>query len=240
LALAVKPALVGCWLLTRRATWFVVALNTPALPPTLPPPAATAAAPTTSLASWHLFGNAHAAGRSASGRPTGAGDLAQARAARRVALDDPPRAARSSPTSPATKAAMRVGDDLPGGAKLQGVYPDRVTLARGGAVESLSLPARDSGAPASRPRASAGPIASSRRAPLPGTRTDAPFVNPNIATNPVAWNQATQQLDMNTAALRARHPGVAGDGKRKFVGVRLSAARTRRCSRAWACSPTTS
>ena len=42
--------------------------------------------------------------------------------------------------SAATAKVVMVGEAVPGGAKLHAVYPDRVVLARGGALESLPLP----------------------------------------------------------------------------------------------------
>lgn len=48
-------------------------------------------------------------------------------------------------------AAMKVysvGDTLPGGARLHGVFPDHVLLDRGGTIESLPLPRRTSAGPA--------------------------------------------------------------------------------------------
>src|SRR5690349_2988396 len=58
LALAAQAALVALLVLTlARATWFLIALNTPALPAALPH-AAPATQPAASLATWHLFGNA--------------------------------------------------------------------------------------------------------------------------------------------------------------------------------------
>lgn len=223
LALAVNAALLGLLVLVlARATWFVVALNTPALPPRLPPVAATPAQPTTSLASWHLFGNAlPQADPRLVAQPSRETTLKLA--LRGVfALGDPAAGRAIIADESGGEADYGAGDTLPGGATLKGVYPDHVTLERAGALESLSLPPPGTAGPGIAPRSGTSPIASNRTAPLPGTRTDAPFVNPNIATSPLAWNQATQKLDLNTAALARDIQALPVIENGKFVGVRLA------------------
>ena len=121
------------------------------------------------------------------------------------------------------EASYGVGDDVPGGAKLQGVYPDHVTLTRGGVAESLSLPPPGSGAPYTAPRNAAA----ASRAPLPGAsatapRANEPFVNPNIVTNPGSWNTATSKVDPNVAALAQNVQALPVMENGKFVGVRLA------------------
>ncbi len=54
------------------------------------------------------------------------------------------------PSATATRL-YAVGNALPGGARLHSVYPDRVLLDRGGTVEALMLPKRDTGGAAMRP-----------------------------------------------------------------------------------------
>ena len=223
LALAAQAALVGLLVLTlARVTWFVVALNTPALPAALPH-VAPAAKPTTSLATWHLFGNALP-----QVDPRGVAQPSRETALKLTlrgvfALDDPTAGRAIIADENGAEESYEVGADLPGGAKLAGVYADHVTLSRGSVAESLSLPPPGSGAPNTPPRG-ASPL--TNRAPLPGAtaspRASEPFVNPNIVTNPGNWNQATPKLDPNVAALAQNVQALPVMENGKFVGVRLS------------------
>lgn len=222
LALAVNAALIALLVLVlARATWFVVALNTPPLPPTLPHPAATSTKPASSLASWHLFGNALP-----QLDPRAAAQPSRETALKLVlrgvfALDEASAGYAIVADEAGAEGSYRVGDELPGGAKLVGVYADRITLARNGTVESLSMPAPDSGGSRAAATRNAS-VPAAARAPLPGASRNEPFVNSNIVTNPGAWNQAAKKLDVDPAALAREIQALPVLENGKFVGVRLS------------------
>src|SRR5688500_257775 len=160
----------------------------PSLPP--PPPVPLEAAPVASaqpaqsVAAWHLFGNA-----------TGPIDLAAlAQAAPATALQlflrgtlnehAPEGGVAIIADANGNDRAYRVGDTLPGDARLEGIYAGRVLLSRNGVNESLSLPR---GAPeaASSPSGGVALPGGSSSPSLPGTGAPPPltlpFIRPSIA-----------------------------------------------------------
>jgi general secretion pathway protein C len=221
---ALPLALLADLALAALALWLLVRLiwalwgATPQLAAGAPAPtsAAVAAPSTTPLASWHLFGNA-------------------------LPSLDPRRVARDAPQTglklvlhgvyasadphvgraiigdeQGQERSYQSGDELPGGATLDQIYPDRVTLHRGAALEALSLP-RDSASAAPAPRAAAN---------LPGGAhpgSPPPFVNPMIApaaAPDLARAGAALKRDPNELAREIQVLPVLENGK--FAGVRLS------------------
>ena len=139
---ALALAFAACaWALVKLAWLFV---GGPTLPPVAPipldTPAATSAQPAQSVAAWHLFGNTQ-----------GTVDLAAlAQTAPATALNlllrgtlnehAPEGGIAIIAEGSGPDQAYRVGDMLPGGARLDGIYSGRVLLSRNGGNESLSLP----------------------------------------------------------------------------------------------------
>ena len=112
-----------------------------------------------SLVNAHLFGNAvvqNAPGDAANAPPSSmplvlAGVLA---------TPDPKEGMAIIGESAAAAKVVSVGQQVPGGAQLNSVYPDRAVIDRSGALESVYLPKTSSGlggAPPPLPTASAGP-----------------------------------------------------------------------------------
>jgi general secretion pathway protein C len=206
------------WLAVRMLWLFLAGPQLPAA--TLPPPvAATRSAPSAhSIAAWHLFGNALAGPNLAA--------LAQARETSLklvlrgvLAEEDPALGVALIAEEGARERAYHVGDELPGGARLEGVYPDRVALSRAGVTETLSLP-----------RASAADSAGAPRASAPGASQAALRGYTPVFTQPqmlpgVDLSQATRGMAIDPERL-ARDitvlPVLEGG---KFAGVRLSGGR---------------
>jgi general secretion pathway protein C len=91
----------------------------------------------------------------------------------------------------------RVGDAVPGGARLSSVLVDRVMLDRGGSIEALMIPRVSAG--------SAGPIIS---APPPVAGTSVARVQQVLRTNPALIGQVIQ-----------RQPVISPEGKLRGLRV---------------------
>lgn len=219
--LVVASSLLCLWL-ALRMLWLV--LGGPELPvstqqPT-PPPAAQGARPARSIAAWHLFGNALPGVNLAA--------LAQARETSLklvlrgvLAEEDPALGVALIAEEGARERAYHVGDEVPGGARLEGVYPDRVALSRAGVTETLSLPR------ASTPQASAAgaPRGTPASAPQAAVRGYTPvFVQPQSMPG-VDLSQAMRgaSIDVERMARDITVMPVLEGGK--FAGVRLSGGR---------------
>jgi general secretion pathway protein C len=218
-------------LAAAAALWFglrllLLALAGPDLP--LPPSVARAEfgasveRPTGTVAQWHLFGTA-----------------APGFDPRQLAAVDAPETAlrltlRGTFSDPATDGGIaviadeqgidrgyRVGDTLPGDARLEAIYAGRVLLSRGGINESLSLP-RAAEMAGARPAASRG-----RPAPTtPGAMATPGFVNPMISPGaPVIEAQRAlgSSIDIEALAREVNVLPVLENGR--FAGVRLSVGR---------------
>jgi general secretion pathway protein C len=68
--------------------------------------------------------------------------------------------------SPQSARVFMVGATLPGGVKLHSVYPDRVVIARGGALETLPLPRQVASGTNYQVPVAAAPVAAAAQAPL--------------------------------------------------------------------------
>jgi general secretion pathway protein C len=221
LALALA-ALAALWFGLRLA---LLALAGPELP--LPAPLARAEfgaaveRPTGTVAQWHLFGTA-----------------APGFDPRQLAAVDAPETAlrltlRGTLSEQAADGGIaviadeqgvdrgyRVGDTLPGDARLEAIYAGRVLLSRGGVNESLSLPRANDAA-----TARAAPPRG-RPAPAPGGAFATPgFVNPVISPGaPLLETQrALAGIDVEALAKQVNVLPVMENNR--FVGVRLSVGR---------------
>ncbi len=154
------------------------------------------------LLNAHLFGQA-AAGASASGANAPQTSLALVLAGV-LAKEDPEKGLALVGESSATAKVHAVGDMLPGGAKLHGVYVDRVVLERAGALESLMLP---------RQATPAGMTITSPEAASAGTADRVRQLiqqDPNALSNLLRWQQVLNR-EGKMAGVRVypeRNPGA--------------------------------
>lgn len=226
--MALALAFAACAYALVKLVWLFV--GGPTLPPVAPipldTPAAASAQPAQSVAAWHLFGNAQ-----------GTVDLAAlAQTAPATALNlllrgtlnehapDGGIAIIAEGSGP--DQAYRVGDTLPGGARLDGIYSGRVLLSRNGSNESLSLPNDAGAAPAAGNTRPSAAMTGGRRAALPGAPAPVvPFINPNIATGMPSMEsiRARTGVDVTELARQVQVLPVMENGR--MTGVRLAAGR---------------
>jgi general secretion pathway protein C len=177
------------------------------LPPTLD-------APQESVAGWHLFGSALAP-VDPRAQVDQAPETDQAITLHGVVAElDPGDGVAFIAESGAEQAAYRVGEQLPGGSRLLGVFPDRVLLQRSGREESLLLQAPEQAAgPATAATPSAGIASSVAIAPM------APQLGANVD---LGWQAVQRQMQEDPAALaqQVRIMPVLENGA--VVGMRLS------------------
>jgi general secretion pathway protein C len=213
-------SLILVWLAVRLLWLLLDGPDLAAATPTVAPPVSAQSAPAArSIAAWHLFGNA-----------LPGPDLAALAQARETTLkltlrgvladEDPALGIALIAEEGGRERAFRVGEEVPGGARLEGVYPDRVALNRAGVMETLSLP-RASGTPGM------------ARSTAPGTppaalRSYTPiFTQPQVLPG-VDLAQATRGMAIDADRL-ARDisvlPVIEGG---RFAGVRLSGGRDAR------------
>jgi general secretion pathway protein C len=233
-ALMARVALAAALVLALLAGARVALLLVAGPPIELVPPVTLDAAqqsgpaPAQSVANWHLFGNASG--------PIDLAALAQAapetvlKLVLRGTLNEnaPEGGVAIIADETGADRAYRVGDTLPGDARLEGIYAGRVLLSRAGVNESLSLP-RDADAPAA-PRAVPGATrspagASARATNLPGSAQPAPFVMPSLAPGGPSLEslRAATGTDPMELAKQVQIFPVIENGR--MAGVRLSVGR---------------
>jgi general secretion pathway protein C len=185
--------------------------------------------PAQSVANWHLFGSASA--------PIDLARLAQAAPATPLKLTLRGTLNENAPEGgiaiiadeTGTDRAYRVGETLPGDAKLEGVYAGRVLLSRGGVNESLGLPS-ETAAPlatgAQPPKRGLDPaLAHSLGAGLPGSQQPAPFVAPRIAPGGPSLESFRDNLGTDPAELAKQVQILPVIENGRMTGVRLSVGR---------------
>jgi general secretion pathway protein C len=134
------------------------------------------------LVSAHLFGEAAATAAADAIVPQTTMPLVLAGV---LAADDPRGGFAIVGESAAAAKFYPVGATLPGGARLQGVYPDRIVIDRGGTLESLTLPKRPLAAgPPPAPSALPAPAAD-----LGERMRSAVQQNPNLLSNVIRAQQ---------------------------------------------------
>lgn len=122
-------------------TWTILPQAEQAPPP---PPQAVGAKTPTAVADYRRLANLHLFGQVERARPTAPVDAPDTRLnlTLRGILFNPnaefARAIIASPNQP--DDLYRVGDEIPGGATIEQIHPDRVILQRGGNFETLRLP----------------------------------------------------------------------------------------------------
>jgi general secretion pathway protein C len=214
LAVVIALALLCLWLAVRLVAT-VVDRGSATDPASLPAvDVALLAAPQESLAGWHLFGSALGA-RDPRQQAAQAPETDQALVLVGVlALADPATGIAMIADDSGQERAYRVGQGLPGGSALRGVFADHVLLDRGGREESLRL--RQPEAPA----AASGPAApASAAAPMAMIAPGGPVIA-NAGT--VNWADVRNQLetDPEQLARQVRVLPVIEGGS--VVGMRLS------------------
>lgn len=221
-------ALAAVWF-GVRLLWVVLGRggDTTLMTPAVPVGNVAAPAATVSIAKWHLFGqsatNLAAGARSAPVtqlRLSLHGTLAEA---------DPKQGIALIGDETGAELAYRVGDALPGGATLSGIYPDRVVLDHEGAEETLALPFDQSSV-------SVTPLATGATSATSGSRGIAnannpsavpPGVNvlftpPHVASGSVDLGKIQQQIQLDPAILARQFNAQPVFVSGRMTGVRLS------------------
>lgn len=231
LALASIAALAALiLLLLARIAWTLLELGAPPPPPAPVPAAAPVAAPATSLARWHLFGNP-APAVDARGLAESAPETALALVLHGVlAGADPAHGVAIIADAQGDERSYAVGAALPGNATLEAVYADRVALRRNGALESLRLRPPEDAAAAPAAANAAAPRMPLNTAPAPGLLpgsavAPAPFVTPSIAPMGQDFETITQKLGVDPARLAREVSVLPVMENGRFVGVRLGGGR---------------
>jgi general secretion pathway protein C len=214
LVVVIALAALCLWLAIRLVATLVNA-GTPADPADLPAvDVALLATPQETLAGWHLFG-------SAIGSTDPRAQAAQAPETDQalvlvgvLALADPGAGIAMIADDSGDQRAYRVGQSLPGGSALRGVFADRVLLDRGGREESLRL--RQPETPVVDGAANAAGTAA---APMAMIAPSGPVIA-NAGT--VNWDDVRNQLETDPAQLASQVrvlPVIEGG---TVVGMRLS------------------
>lgn len=181
LAVCALAGLLGLWLLVRLIWLLVPRADDSAQAPAMAN-AASSASNATSIAQWHLFGNAQSvdlAARALNAPKTTLKLVLHGT----LALQDAKDGIAIIADEQNIEHSYNVGDMVTGNAKLVEVYTDHVVLSHDGVEESLPLPSPGDHATT--------PIAPSSAARAAGLATSTPpgYV-PNTASNPATSNAA--------------------------------------------------
>lgn len=230
--LGIAAAAAGMLWILLQLLWLGLGWSAPLPQPAiLPAMTSQQTTGTTSLAAWHLFGNAKLL----------ADPRAQAQLAPTTTLNVTLTGvlASSNPRAGVAFIAgddgepqkIRVGEEIQAGVMLDQVYPDRVILNRGGNLETLPLREEIGKLPTS--GAAAGrTLAANPGVPAPNQNTNfmaqvgqiqGPVGVPNIPAQGIDLEAVRKQYDIDPMALaRAITPSpVMVNGE--FVGIRLNA-----------------
>lgn len=221
--------LVCCALLAALALWLLVQLVWALVPRAEPASGnvpvnigAIEKAPTQSIADWHLFGNAPLRPGSNGAAPASTLSLIL----RGTVADRDPKAGVAVISDAGNgERAFRVGDEVVPGARLSGVYADRVVLLHDGVEQSLTLPRETRLNPGDVVRPTPATVRS-RSAGSPATPGPAAGAanSPQAGKAPTAWQRTVAGLRQNPDELMKRvqiEPVLDGG---KLGGVRVSAA----------------
>jgi len=234
-ALAACGALLA--LALARVVLLLLSLGAPQVPPvqaiSVEQLVRSAESGTASVASWHLFGNALplADPRGVAAAP----DTGLQLILMGVFAGDDPKDGRAIIADGAGgEEHYMVGAEVVPGVTLDGVYPDRITLSRGGIIEALRLPRPTAGGAnpggdgisvQNRPLPT-GMAGSTPATTLPGTPAPgAPFVQPLVSTAGIDWNAVTAKLGVDAQQLGREVTALPVLEGGRFIGVRLQAGR---------------
>ncbi len=164
-AARISALLLGVWIIWRFAalTWLLVPTpELPMLPVTIEPqmkpaPESGNAQAIASLQQLHLFGMAAAPAAPVKQGPIDAPDTRLNLTLKGALSSDVQEEARAIiAAAGGEEKTYAIGAEIPGGARLTEIYPDRVILERGGRYETLRLPRDASAMPPSPRRQAAG------------------------------------------------------------------------------------
>jgi general secretion pathway protein C len=218
--------LAACLLLWLSVRMFWLLVAGPDLPP--PPPVSPSAVqadgrPTASIAQWRLFGNA-APGIDPRALAAQAPETALRLTLRGTLSEQSPEGGIAIiADEQGVDRAYRVGDALPGGARLEAIHAGRVLLSRDGVNEALSLPRTASAAEPARQTATA--TASGRPPPPVLGGGGSAFVSPVINTGApqLQTQRALAGVDLERLSREVSVIPVLENGR--MAGVRLSVGR---------------
>lgn len=227
IAIACNVALAALLLLVvAKFLWLLAGAGTPDVALRTAAVAPAPVAPAESLARWHLFGNP-APLPDPRGVAGSAPDTTLQLTLRGIFSQSDPQAGRAIIVDAnGREASYAVGAEIPGGATLHSVHQDRVTLSRGGALETLRLPRPEDRAPGT-PATAAASAPQPRGTPAPANQqaqqAPAPFATaPVVLPNTIDWNAATAKLGVDTEQLARQVQVLPVIENGSFVGVRLS------------------
>ena len=236
LAAVINALLVALlvYLLTRFL-WLALGWNAP-LPSAGPAPPSDAAqlAPAASLSRWHLFGNAGLLidNRALANAP----ETNLPIDLRGVLAGEDPKHGRAFIADANGERGFNVGQEIAPGVTLDAVYPDRVALSRGGAIEVLKLRSSDANAVPTA-AVSSGASATALVTPFttptrhaspatPGAPIDRTMFGqvtaPSLPMAGIDMEKVKQQLGVDPAVLANQITPLPVMENGKFVGVRLS------------------
>lgn len=227
---ALAAAVAVCAYALVKLAWLFVA--GPTLPQVAPlpveAPQSAGVQRAQSVAAWHLFGTSQGTIDLAALAQQAPATTLNLRLRGTLNEDAPDGGIAIIADGAEPDIAYRVGDTLPGGATLLGIYAGRVLLDRNGGNESLSLPNNDGAAPAARGNTPRMPVAGANRgrSALPGSTPAAtPFINPAISTGTPSLEsiRAATGVDAAELAKQVQVTPVLENGR--MAGVRLSAGR---------------
>jgi general secretion pathway protein C len=214
IAIAAAAALICVWAIVKIAWLAVPQSGDAARAATAAPP--TASAPPTSIAKWHLFGNAQGFVAAQLARNAPATTL-KLTLRGTLALADPSEGMAMIADEHGAEGAYKVGEDIADRAKLAEVYTDHVVLTHEGVPETLTLPRPEEHAAPPPPNLRNTATSNGRASSIPPA-----YVPPQMANGALDWNKATKdlQIDPTKLAEQVRIDPVFQNGK--IAGARLS------------------
>lgn len=236
--LAAAALACSLWLLVRIALLLIggPVLPEPRLDPAELPAPVASSAPGVRLSQWHLFGDGGSAPDLSQLAAQAPETALQLTLRGTLNVDAPEGGIAIIADAQGVDQAYRVGDMLPGEARLTAIYAGRVLLSRGGVDEGLSLATPGSPAPAPGSRPQTAPTAGARPggvprpgnlggAQLPGNTPVPAFVNPqmNFGAPSLDSLRAATGTDVAELAKQVNVLPVMENGR--FAGVRLSVGR---------------
>jgi len=231
-AALVNLALAGLLVfLLSRFLWLALDWNAPLPSGGSAEIVAPASAPRASLSRWHLFGNSVLLQdpRALANAP----ETSLPIDLRGVLSADDPKLGRAFINEGGGERSFRVGDEVAPGVLLDAVYPDRVALSRGGAIEVLKLRGGEN-APAAAAAANAGPAMAvspfASNAARPASTSNAPIdltkfgsvTAQNMPMTGIDMEQVKQTLGVDPVTLANQITPMPVMENGKFVGVRLN------------------
>lgn len=175
--------LLLAWLLADL-TWALLPQHASTSSAYMPPPARARQVDAGRIAERHLFGTP-----AASPGPQNAPDTTLALTLHGIVAGRGPQDSRALIVANGDEEPYAVGAQLPGGAVIRSIYPDRVMLERGGRVEALRLPKGDSGG-----GMNTGPTASEMPSPMNAVPQNLGQLRQAIANNPERLMDAVRAM----------------------------------------------